>query len=520
VTVRKYLALFCVWGILLVLTPRANSEESRIISEKDASARCQALLSSDFTHVEDAPTRVIETRDVQARGVFSGYCEIRGFTVPQVEFEIRLPTSRWNGKFLHAGCGGMCGQLLSQACEMPLKRGYACLVSTMGHRGYGGDGALWAYNNLQAEVDFAYRATHVSTLAGKAIAQRFYNQQLKRSYFVGCSQGGRQALVSTQRFPWDFDGVIANSPAIRLVSIPISLLHYHLWATVQEKSGHAVLPPAAIQLIHEKAVAKCDLDDGVADGIISNPLACKFRPSDLACKAGSKATECITPLQAEAARRIYAGATTSTGEELYPGPAIGSELGWIGTLDRMHRGFDVLPEMDFLRYMGFVPDLGPNWQPSDYNIDHDYKRLGMMESLLQAENPDLRRFRSTGGKLIVVQGWNDQVTVPGTIIDYYNTVERTMGGRTATQDFFRLFMFPSVEHCGVSEEGPDAVDLLSYLEAWVEHDHAPERVEWTHTPLDRAKLRFTRPVYPYPRRAMYIGSGIPEDAANFRPVEP
>lgn len=524
-------ALFAALAAILSV----NTGFSSAYHVDELAARCSGLRAADLSGIEDAPTRVTRASLIAARDAVPANCRVQGYVAPQVGFEIRLPITEWNGKFLMLGCGGMCGELFTErgACDSPLQRGYACIVSDMGHRGRPDDGALWAYNNVQAEIDFAYRATHVATLAGKAIARRYYGTAPAKSYFMGCSQGGRQGLVSVQRFPWDFDGVIAGAPAIQLVSLPSLLLNYHLWESARGGEGHRVLSPSVIQRIHAAATEKCDLDDGVKDGIIGDPGACRFRPDELVCKRGSRTENCITALQAEAAAKLYAGAISSAGETLYPGAAIGSELQWIQMLERMRSGIDKSPEVDFVRYMTFVPDPGPSWEPSEYDIDRDHKRAAMMEALLFASNPDLRRFKALGGKLIVYVGWNDQGPTPASIIDYYETVERTMGGRAATQEFFRLFMLPGVNHCygGI---GADAVDFLSYLEDWVERARAPDKIlsarmkqpepgfiyPYREFPSDSTGVEFTRPVYPYPQRAVYKGSGDPDDAENFHAVEP
>jgi len=279
-----YLAAGTCWG-------KASDAPSTV----DA---CKALQSIDLSAVADAPTQIVESDFVNARGAIPAYCEVRAYVSPSVGVEVRLPLLRrepgqrsdWNGKFLQVGCGGLCGTLLSgffaTACDYPLQKGYACLASDMGHASGPGDGK-WGYNNLQAKVDFAYRATHVASLAGKAIVQRFYGRAIEKSYFIGASQGGRQALVEAQNFPWDFDGIIAGAPAINLTGAMMGLI----WTAenLRGPEGQPALTPANLQLLYEATLARCDAVDGLRDGVISDPRSCNFDPSELLCTVQRRA---------------------------------------------------------------------------------------------------------------------------------------------------------------------------------------------------------------------------------------
>lgn len=504
-----------------VMTIALNVVSSRALADAggELSAQCNAFNTADFSSLQDAPTQITAAQWVEAKETLPAYCQVQGYVAPQIGFEIRLPASNWNRKFLMAGCGGFCGALWSSACEGPLRKGYACIVSDMGHKSGLGD-ALWAYHNLQAKMDYGYRATHVTALAGKAITERQYRKAPERSYFVGCSGGGRQGLVSAQRFPWDFDGIVAGAPTIDTGALAVYTLEATL--AIERQSGDPVLPHSTLSLMHDTALAKCDLDDGVKDGIIGNPSACHLDPVELVCKSG-RTIGCLTEIQAEAARKIYAGITTSTGEKIHPGAAVGSELNWnlMGQLKELF--------ISAFRYMKSMPDPGPSWKLADFDADRDYKRSLMMEPLYSASNPDLRKLKVAGAKLIVYGGWNDVGIVPQSLIDYYETVERTMGGRKETQEFFRLFMIPGMNHCG-GGDGADVIDFLSALESWVEHGQAPQRLLSAHVkaadysnghrPADLSKAGFTRPVYPYPQRARYKGSGDPNKAENFEPAGP
>lgn len=528
------------YALLAALTLALNSipcQAQRLAAagQESVAAQCSSLESADFSGIQDAPTQVTAAKLVDAHDNAPAYCQVKGYIAPNVGIELRLPAANWNGKFLEVGCGGFCGVVWADSCNGPLRKGYACIASDMGHQSTTHDGK-WAYNNLQAEADWGFRAAHVTSLAGKAISTHYYDRAPRRSYFMGCSTGGREGMVEAQRFPWDFDGIVAGAPALSESSQNLN----RIWAvrSIFGKDGKPILSPAAIRLVHDAVLAKCDLDDGVKDGIIGGPRTCNFDPAALVCKAG-QSSGCLSKVQADAVNKIYAGPTTSTGERIYTGGDMrGSELTWI---DGFASYFDhgalnsLYPQAvgDFFRYMAFAPDPGPQWKISDLDFDGDYKRLGGAEALYTAANPDLRKFKAAHGKLIVYQGWVDIAVAPGEIVDYYETAEKTLGGRAATQDFFRLFMIPGMDHCS-SGPGAFAIDYLSYLEAWVEQGRAPDKmigthvngVDWGHAfalefPLDPATpTSFTRPVYPYPTRAKFLGRGSAQDAANFGPIAP
>ena len=396
----------------------------------DAAAQCKALGSVDFSHIPDAPAQIIEAKVVKDNGDAHEFCEINGYVEPSVGFLLRLPLDSWNGKFMEFGCGGFCGSTEHiQKCNDPLRRGYACIVSDAGHRSTALDGK-WAYNNPQAQIDFGYRSTHVTALVGKAITERFYGRAPDHSYFHGCSTGGRQGLMEAQRFPWDFDGVIAGAPVVSGPAIGMSLLWTSL--ALRDKTGEPLLRQIDLEVLHDAVVAKCDLNDGVKDGLIGDPRACSFDPSVLLCNE-SKKTRCLTAKQVSAVSKLYGSPVTSKGEAIYaPGVLPGSERTW---LDWDPRALIA----DAFRYFYFRPAPGPSWNVGDFDFDRDYKRLGMGEVGTAADNPDLRKYKAAGGKLLSYMGWSDSGVTPLAAVDYYETAERTMGGRAATQEFFRLF---------------------------------------------------------------------------------
>jgi Tannase and feruloyl esterase len=365
---------------------------------------------------------------------------------------------------------------------------------------------------------------------------RYYGRASNRPYFIGGSTGGRQAVIEAQRFPFDFDGIIAGVPSLSVTGIHMNLL----WGNraFMDSRGEPIFRQADLEVLHNAVVAACDMNHGVKDGLIGDPRACTFDPAELRCAPG-KTARCLTPKKIEAAKKLYSGPVTSKGEPIYmPGALRGSEKTWLDLFaggSAPHPGgiYDFVREE--FRYSAFQPNPGPTWKPEDFDFDRDYKRFGMTESLSAAVNPDLRRFKAAGGKLLAYAGWSDAAGMPLHTVDYYEAAENTLGGRTATLSFFRLFVIPGMGHW--LGDGAFAVDWLSYLEAWVEKDQAPDKlmsfhmeiedlrlddpelIRRTELPLDPAFIEFSRPLYPYPREARYVGHGDPKDATNYEAAE-
>jgi hypothetical protein len=503
---------------------------------------CTDLMALDLSLVPDAPIRIVAAQPIDASAVHPPFCEVSGYVTPRVGFRIALPGAKgWNGKFVQLGCGGYCGTTDPSStapfdCDDVLRRGYACIRSDNGHRSSPRD-AMWAYNNLDAEVDHAYRGVHVTVVAGKAIVERHYGRAPSKTYFMGSSTGGRQALIAAQRFPWDFDGIVAGVPSLSVAGIHMNLL----WGNrvLTNAAGEPLLTRSDLEILHRAVVAKCDLNDGIRDGLIGDPRDCRFNPAELACRG--KRAGCLSAQQLDIVNKIYGGPMTARGQPIYmPGALKGSERTWIDWFSspspdnpRMMRDF----VGEEFRYSAFDPDAGPTWQPDSFDFERDSKRLGVMEALYAAVNPDLRQFKAAGGKLIAFAGWSDAGGMPLHTVDYYEAVERVFGSREATQEFFRLFVLPGMGHA--YGDGAFAADWLSYLEAWVEQGRAPDQLLSLHLklddldlasargraelyrrmayPLDPNLIEFARPVYPYPIRTKYLGHGDPRRAASFGP---
>lgn len=492
---------------------------------------CATLESLNLQGVPDAPIQIILAKAEPVSGETPAHCRAEGYIASNIRFAVVLPDANWNGKFIEMAPGGQGGSITTMQlwCDDALRRGYACITHDTGHYSTTGD-SLWAYGNLSALIDYSIRSSHVAAVAGKAIVTQYYGQAPRYSYFQGCSGGGQKALVEAQRFPWDFDGIISMDPATNLVGTTDITLLWNALA-IHDEQGRPRFSAADIELLHGAALALCDADDGVKDGVIGNPRACKFDPAVLACGARAK-TRCLSDSQVAAARKIYSGPETSAGKKLFYGAMPGSELGGFSF------GAEAAYKENFFRYLAFSPPAGPSWVAKDFNFDEDYKRSGVMSDISAADNPDLKKFRDAGGKLIIISDLDSSGSpLPWASIDYYEMVEKLNGGSASTQQFARLFALPGVAHCGAGA-GANAFDLLSYMEAWVEHDQAPTMMVGAHIeaplvdkegrqtadfirlPADPTKAKFTRPAYPYPLRYHYKGSGNPDDYRNFAPLGP
>lgn len=438
------------------------------------------------------------------------FCRVQLTLAPtndsDIKVEVWLPTRGWNGKYQAVGNGGWAGTITYNAMAQAVERGYATSSTDTGHVGGRGTFALGHPEKL---IDYSYRAVHEMTLKAKAVIERFYGSPARRSYWVGCSTGGRQGLTEAQRYPEDFDGIIAGAPANYFT-------HLHAWSIwayqAVNKTPESFLGPEQLQILKNGALAACDAQDGLKDGLIENPKACRFDPATLQCASGA-ATGCLTAAQVAAARQLYAPATNPrTGEEIFPGFAPASELGW--NLLAGRQPADVAA--DTFRFVVFE---NPNWDAMSLNFDSDVKKADEIAQRygLNSIDPDLSRYFARNGKILMYHGWNDQAIAPGNSINYYNSVAQKMGGVSKIDSSLRLFMAPGMNHC-TGGDGPNSFDALTLLEQWVEQGKAPDQMIASHSTGGRVDR--TRPLCPYPQVAKYSGSGSIDEAANFACVSP
>lgn len=493
---RKWLPL-ALLPVILQASLLAQQPPAKVATAAAATAvvapvisRCESLTGGRFTALPGAATWVIKSTFHPAADQRRAYCDVEAYVNPTVNFGMLLPADDWNGKFMVRGCGGSCGRVVIEgACGRHLRDGYACLQSDMGHHSDQIDNN-WVENNLQGLVDFGYRSTHVTTVAGKAIAEAFYRTPPTRSYFYGCSTGGRQAMVEAQRFAQDFDGIIAVAP-VAIAGFgdtppesPISIN--------RDSGGAAILTDLQVPLIYKAVMARCDLNDGVQDGLVE-PRDCQFDPLELACPAGAVVDprRCLTKAQVAVARKFYAR-----------GAAPGSELNWINN---------------------WTAKPGP---PTEFAQSRGDPAL--VETLNNAGNPDLRAFHRRGGKLILVHGTTDLIVPFGPTLEYYELLTRTMGGAATTHAFARFFVVPGMDHCS-GGEGAWGISYVAALERWVEAGAAPDRLLGVR-PTPAAKLdyfsldahllkpeqiEFSRAYFPYPLKAYYSGHGDPREASSY-----
>ena len=421
----------------------------------------------------------------------------------EIKIEVWMPESGWNGKFLGVGNGGWSGAISYPGMGQALKRGYATASTNTGHDGPGGD-ASFALGHPEKLIDFAYRAVHEMTVKGKAIIAAYYGNGARLSYWNGCSSGGKQGLKEAQRFPRDYDGIVAGAPA----NYWTHLMAGDLWpAQATLKDAASYIPKEKYALIHRAVLEQCDALDGVKDGVLEDPRLCRFDPKLIQC-SDADAPTCLTPAQAEAARKIYAGPhNPRTGKQVFPGLAIGSELTW-GALAGGPSPFQIVD--NHFKYIVFKD---PKWDFRTLNFDKDIALADKVDNnTLNAIDPNLREFTGHGGKLILYHGWNDQLIAPENSIDYYESVLSAMGGMNTVGKSVRLFMAPGMTHCA-GGAGPDKFDSIGALEQWVEAGKPPDRLVASHA--TDGKVDRTRPLCPYPQIARYRGTGSTDDANNF-----
>ena len=475
-------------------------------------------------------TNLLSSSVVPATESAPEYCRVLGYVRPAINFEIRLPTD-WNSKFYMAGCGGYCGKLDSDrsgfinAMAYALPRGYAISTMDSGHWGSSVFDGRWAYNDPVAEVDWAYRAVHEIQAVTKAVIKAYYGKEPLKSYFQGCSTGGRMALMEAWKYPEDFDGIICGAPAMDYTGLVGTFFAWLVQANTGP-DGKDIITPAKVGLIQKAVYERCDKLDGIADGLIDDPRKCDFDPESLRCLPGRSADDCLTEAEVNTLKAWYGGAKDSAGNQLYPGgiPKGSEPYWWLWLTGNATGGGRLIPLFgdNFLKYMAFRDDPGPGYTPMDFDFDKDPKRLEYMAGIYNSDNPDLSKFKKRGGKLLLWHGWADSIVTPQKTVDYYEAVESELGGKAKTQDFFRLFMIPGVDHCGLLS-GPGINQMgfepLNALEVWVEKGTPPESLLATKKGA-KGETLWTRPLCPYPQVAKYKGSGDINDAANFQCAVP
>jgi feruloyl esterase len=451
------------------------------------------------------------------------FCRVRGAIKPQAEsniqFEVWLPLMNWNGKYNGVGNGGFAGSISFAAMANALRRGYATASTDTGHVG---GGAVWALGRPDLIADFGYRSLHETTVKAKIVIRAFYGKRANYSYYTGCSKGGQQALAEAQRFPADFDGIVAGAPANNWTRLFSGFIHNEQALLNDPESW---IPPSKLPLIADAVNAKCDAIDRIVDGVLDDPRKCDFDPESLTCPQGEDTSTCLTPKQVTALEKIYRGLRTNAGTQIYPGWLPGAETGaggwsaWItGPTPTPGASLQGMFGNEFYKNMVFDD---PDWNFSTFNPDTDVP-FALVEAgpLVDSADIDLRAFKRRGGKLLMYHGWNDPAISALGSIDYFEDVVTFFKGRREdredaleeVQNFFRLFLAPGMQHCS-GGPGPNTFDALRALEEWVERGVAPDHIIASH--LTEGVVDRTRPLCVYPKVAVYTGEGSTDEAENF-----
>jgi feruloyl esterase len=508
------LAFAC--GIPLLGSPEAASAQDRV----DAQAKhgeCAAMTALRLPDVLITQAVAVAADDKPDAKVKVAHCKVAGVIGKEIRFALLLP-DEWNRRLFMGGGGGFVGQVQNQAAES-VNSGFATVGTDTGHQGTGLQ-AGWALLDMERQLNFGHLAVHRTAEVAKAIVRAYYDSELTRSYFFGCSRGGGQALMEAQRYPGDFDGIVAAAPALDWPGIAAAFV----------KNSQAVFPdshvldksvitPDNLKLLEARVLAACDGNDGVKDGVMEDPRDCRFRLADIpACPDARPGPECLTKAQRAAIERIYAPTASSDGP-IYYGQPFGGEgeaggwQAWITGVDYKLLADAGTPSLqwafgtEFFKYFVFGD---PSWDYTRYELSTWKRDTRQVATFMNATNPDLAAFKSGGRKLILWHGWSDPALSALATIGYYRQVEER---DPALRDYFRMFLLPGVLHCG-GGPGPDTVDWFTPITDWVERGQAPDRL--TAAKLDKdGKVARAHPLCPYPQRASYTGKGNPDLADSY-----
>jgi Tannase and feruloyl esterase len=451
-------------------------------------ANCAALATVDLSGLD---TSIGSAADVTLKD--HRFCDVKGYISPNTQFEVLLPQTTWRGDYLQEGCGGFCGHVdVSlddpsrtsgyQAPFPPLQNGELVVAADdQGHESASNADTLWAKYDPQLRVVFGYSSEHSLALTAKALIRAFYGRGPARSYFDGVSDGGHEALDLAQRYPTDFDGILAGAPANNWAPL-VGMFEPWLAVVNMDAAGHQILTAEKLPALHAAVMAAC----ADARGVIADPRACTFDPVSIQCPPGVDNAGCLTTAQVPVVRQFYRGPSDPQGRNLFDGgEPYGSELAWalwavMPAADPNAPGDTIAAQLglNYWRYAAFWNNPPAGFGLRDISFtDATYQRLAELGGIYNATDPDLHAFRAHGGKLILYHGWADQAIPPFATVDYYRAVAEQLGGYPATQSFSRLYLIPGLYHCpcGQPADGdpPTTVELMTPLVNWVEHGQAP-----------------------------------------------
>ena len=495
-----------------------HAQTAPSMEESTDSQKCEALKAMNLADLRVTSAAAIGAQDqwspdahTRAFAVKKPFCRVQAVIETEIGIELWLPAKAdWNGKFLAGGVGGDAGTFNFSDLPRGLLRGYAVATTDTGHKA---SDVNWMLGDPQRLMNYELRSNHLLAEISKAVIARYYDRAPHHSYFVGCSGGGRQGLKEMQRFPDDYDGIIAGAPGPKTPEMTVR----RMWEIIQRDNNKGLLSPADWKLVSDAGIKACDGIDGITDGVAEDPRVCRFDVTQLQCKA-DQSEGCLSEAQVKFAKQFYDPLRDDEGRKiddgLLPGVLVDS-------------GRSRLAPATF----GQAIRHEANWQGDGFDVSKDLAAIDKVMPELRADQTDLKSFKARKGKAILYQGWMDPAVAAKMTLGYYTDLEKKMGGQAATTDFIRLFMVPGMLHCG-GGAGPDRFggsggdapivdsdhDLLSALEVWVEKGHAPEKV--IASKVVDGKVARTRPLCAYPKFAHYKGTGSTDDAANFACVKP
>ncbi|MEV4622555.1 tannase/feruloyl esterase family alpha/beta hydrolase [Asanoa sp. NPDC049573] len=491
--------------------------------DKKPTLDCSTTAAGKVSKAVGQPTTVTSAASATTPAT-TAFCDVKAsitvtakdHSTSVIQLRLQIPQN-WNRRYVQLGGGGFCGSIPTGGTSgnANVDLGYAVASDDSGHIGGGSDGSF-ALDNTAVQDTWGYLSEHLTALASKALLKAMAGTKADYSYFVGCSTGGRQALIEAQRWPDDFDGIVAGAPANRQNYLaPLSQGVRELQN--RDAAGNQVVDAAAAAVVGQAVVTTCD--GVVKDGVVDDPRSCHFDPATVACPGGAAAPGCLSAAQVAVIRKWYDSPRDNRGHELYPGGLpLGSEGGWVGSdistsPTRLSGGGAYAEQV--LRYLAFPTDPGASYQLADFDPNKDAKKLDAMAKVYNADTTNLDAFRKAGGKLMLYHGLADPLITPFGTIQYYEDVVDRYGSLAKTEQFARLFLLPGVYHCN-GGPGADRVDWLSSIRDWTEHGKAPSSV--LASKVSGAVTTMERPVYAYPLQAHYDGTGDANLATNWMPV--
>ncbi|KAK1942878.1 putative esterase [Phytophthora citrophthora] len=525
-----------------ITTSTTSSEDSAVtLAVVEPVIDCADLLSVDLTSIGGAGSNVTSTTDTTSDGVL--YCVVEGSLPPAITWQVMLPVSTWTQRYMQIGCGGLCGSIQMSVGAADGAEAVDNGNLAMGATGMDG-GTDGTFGLVEGKlVAFAYEAQHWTAEVAKTLIKTYYGQEQKYAYFNGCSDGGREAVMEALRYPNDFNGIIAGAHIPEQFPSAVSV------SNTDAEGDHIVLS-SRLEILHDAVVDACDALDGIEDGLLSDPRVCDFDVTRIQCASDSDNSTCLTSAEVEAVAKFYSGPIDAgTGDHLTVGEVqFASELGWSGVFVPDAATDTIMSTSTALaaiKYLIFDEYPGDNYTLADFDFANStIDLLRARHPLLDSVSADLSAFEAAGGKLILWHGWADPQISPHTTIAYHEALQRNMGD-DVVQSFERLYLLPGVYHCG-DGEGPSDIDLLTPMMQWVEEGVAPTEVitksadststsvfgQWVSSSSSNTRRKLTsslssgsatnvtRPVYPYPSVAKYIGTGSVDNAANFEEGEP